>query len=215
MKAFLHIQHPLLLARLQAILSAHSIAYETVVTETFSVSNHFPDGQPTVLLMDDELFLMSRGHEKIAAPHVKILFIAKSSDRSADSFFRLMEKGVDGIIDLDFTDQVLVNALQEIASGMGYICPRFAKSLVDYFQFNKSRTAQLSEKELMVVKLLVKGETYMRIAEMLSMSINTVRFHVKNIYRKHNIHNKTLLSRYFHDLVIDAPIAIKPAYNEV
>lgn len=215
MKALLYIQHPLLLARLREIFSLQSISYETVASETFSVLHHIPDGQPTVLLMDDEHLLMSKYHEKMLAPQVKILFIAPSNDRSADNFFRLMEMGVDGIIDVFFTDQVLIHAFHEIASGMGYICPRFAKSLVDYFQLNKSRTAQLSEKELMVVKLLVKGETYMRIAEMLSMSINTVRFHVKNIYRKHNIHNKTLLSRYFYDLVIDTPIAIKPAYNEV
>jgi DNA-binding NarL/FixJ family response regulator len=126
-----------------------------------------------------------------------------------------MELGVDGIISSQFSSNTLTNALQEISQGMGYICPRFAKSLLDYFQTNKSRVSQLSQKELMVVKLLVKGETYSRIAETLNMSINTVRFHVKNIYRKHDIHNKTLLSRYFHDLVIDTPRAIKQVYNEV
>ncbi|MCX8061681.1 MAG: LuxR C-terminal-related transcriptional regulator [Anaerolineales bacterium] len=42
----------------------------------------------------------------------------------------------------------------------------------------------LSERELEVLRLLAKGTTYAEIAEQLVVSLNTVRFHIKSIYRK-------------------------------
>lgn len=42
----------------------------------------------------------------------------------------------------------------------------------------------LSERELEVLGLLAKGKTYAEIAEQLVVSLNTVRFHIKSIYRK-------------------------------
>ncbi|MEY3433401.1 MAG: hypothetical protein RL131_1337 [Bacteroidota bacterium] len=213
MKALFSIRSHFLLSRLKDTFSTQQISYETVENETISVA--FENGSSYIVLTDHQDFLSEIADLKQHGTHVKILFIVDSNDTSVERFFGLMELGVDGIISSQFSSNTLTNALQEISQGMGYICPRFAKSLLDYFQTNKSRVSQLSQKELMVVKLLVKGETYSRIAETLNMSINTVRFHVKNIYRKHDIHNKTLLSRYFHDLVIDTPRAIKQVYNEV
>jgi DNA-binding NarL/FixJ family response regulator len=213
MKALFSIHSHFLLSRLKDTFSTQQISYETVENETISMA--FENGSAYIILTDHQDFLSEIADLRQHCSLVKILFIVDSNDTSVERFFGLMELGVDGIISSQFSSNTLTNALQEISQGMGYICPRFAKSLLDYFQTNKSRVSQLSQKELMVVKLLVKGETYSRIAETLNMSINTVRFHVKNIYRKHDIHNKTLLSRYFHDLVIDTPRAIKQVYNEV
>lgn len=126
-----------------------------------------------------------------------------------------MLQEVDGIIHENFSDDILIQAVEEISKGMAFICPRVASSFKKYFQHQKNRINNLSEKELEVVKLLVRGDRYAKIADALGMSINTVRFHIKNIYRKHNIHNKTVLSRYFHDLVYNQLESIKPIYTEV
>lgn len=213
MKALLKLKASSVLAHLQAVLSSSFISFEIVEIETIITSDS--TSEPLIVITDHQDHLVDGLQRITLSSDVKTLFIVDTNETSADKFFELMEVGVDGIIDGHFSDASLLNALHEISEGMGYICPRFAKSLLEYFKFNKSRTSLLSEKELTVVRLLVKGETYMRIAEILGMSINTVRFHIKNIYRKHNIHNKTLLSRYFHDLVTDISKAIKPAYNEV
>ena len=42
----------------------------------------------------------------------------------------------------------------------------------------------LSQRELEVLQLLAEGLTYAEIAERLVVSLNTVRFHVKEIYGK-------------------------------
>ena len=46
------------------------------------------------------------------------------------------------------------------------------------------QTALLSERELEVLRNLAKGLTYEEIGRQLFLSLNTVQFHVKNIYRK-------------------------------
>ena len=49
----------------------------------------------------------------------------------------------------------------------------------------------LTERELDVLKLIVSGLKYREIAEKLFISQNTVRFHVKSIYSKLNVNNRT------------------------
>jgi LuxR family maltose regulon positive regulatory protein len=43
---------------------------------------------------------------------------------------------------------------------------------------------QLSERELEVLSYLARGLTYEEIGQQLFLSLNTVQFHVKNIYGK-------------------------------
>ena len=43
---------------------------------------------------------------------------------------------------------------------------------------------ELSDRELEVLKLLAAGQTYKEIGKGLFLSLNTVQFHVKNIYSK-------------------------------
>ena len=47
-----------------------------------------------------------------------------------------------------------------------------------------STSELLSERELEVLRYLVKGLSYEEIGRQLFLSLNTVQFHVKNIYRK-------------------------------
>ena len=48
----------------------------------------------------------------------------------------------------------------------------------------------LTEREKEVMKLLSKGLTYEKIARLLHISHETVKMHLKNIYRKLNVQNK-------------------------
>ena len=59
-------------------------------------------------------------------------------------------------------------------------------SVITDFQDDK----QLTDREIEVVELLLKGYTYRAIAERLVISENTMKYHVKNIYQKLNINSK-------------------------
>jgi LuxR family maltose regulon positive regulatory protein len=49
----------------------------------------------------------------------------------------------------------------------------------------------LSEREIEVLRLMAEGYKYKEIAEKMVVSINTVRFHTRNLYGKLNVNNRT------------------------
>ena len=49
----------------------------------------------------------------------------------------------------------------------------------------------LSEREIEVVELLAEGYSYLEISEKLMISINTVKFHIKNIFNELDVNNRT------------------------
>jgi LuxR family maltose regulon positive regulatory protein len=71
--------------------------------------------------------------------------------------------------------EVLVFARRLLAA-MPRATARSANSLVD--------ADQLSDRELDVLRLLAGGQSYKEIGERLFLSLNTVQFHIKSIYRK-------------------------------
>jgi DNA-binding CsgD family transcriptional regulator len=70
--------------------------------------------------------------------------------------------------------------------------PQIARKVIDFFQPAKKieKVSPLSDKEKEIVVGLVDGLSYKLIADRLSISIETVRFHIKNIYRKLHVHGK-------------------------
>ena len=51
-------------------------------------------------------------------------------------------------------------------------------------------TYSISEKEYQIIEYLIDGNSNQQIAEEMYISINTVRTHIKNIYRKLNINSQ-------------------------
>lgn len=50
-------------------------------------------------------------------------------------------------------------------------------------------TIRLTSRETDVLELLAAGHTYAQVSERLGVSVNTVASHVKNIYRKLEVHS--------------------------
>lgn len=55
----------------------------------------------------------------------------------------------------------------------------------------------LTSREQEVLALLAKGFLYKEIAQRLSISLDTVKKHCKNIYQKLNVRNRTEASNHF------------------
>jgi DNA-binding CsgD family transcriptional regulator len=49
----------------------------------------------------------------------------------------------------------------------------------------------LTPYEVRVLKLLAEGNSYLIAAERLGISVNTIRFHIRNIYEKLQVHSKS------------------------
>ncbi|MES0491978.1 MAG: LuxR C-terminal-related transcriptional regulator [Leptospirales bacterium] len=51
----------------------------------------------------------------------------------------------------------------------------------------------MTDKENQVLGLLVEGRTIQNAAKLLDVQFSTIHFHVKNIYKKLNVHNRAQL----------------------
>jgi DNA-binding CsgD family transcriptional regulator len=70
--------------------------------------------------------------------------------------------------------------------------PQIARKVIDYFHSDKTGqvVSPLTIKEKEIVMCLVDGMSYKMIADKENISIETVRSHIKKIYKKLHVHNK-------------------------
>lgn len=82
-------------------------------------------------------------------------------------------------------------AIMEIHGGGSYMSPSIARKVVEHFKApTKKVNAVLTEREREVIDCLLDGLSYKLIADRLSISIDTVRFRIKSIYKKLHVNSK-------------------------
>jgi len=88
----------------------------------------------------------------------------------------------------------LLECLREVLEGGAPMSPEVARRVIKLFrEFRPPERAShnLTQQETELLKLLVEGHNYKTAAAELSISINTVKFHLKNVYDKLQVHSKS------------------------
>ncbi|MGO4879745.1 MAG: response regulator [Bryobacteraceae bacterium] len=88
----------------------------------------------------------------------------------------------------------LLESLHEAAGGGSPMSPEVARRVVSLFREIRppeDAACQLTPHEIRLLKLLVEGHNYKTAAAELNLSINTIRFHMKSIYEKLQVHSKS------------------------
>jgi DNA-binding NarL/FixJ family response regulator len=151
---------------------------------------------PDVILTDIGLPGMS-GIELIAViqeilPDTPILILTvHGEDEHVCDALRL---GACGYLLKDVPPARLLEALREVHAGGAPMSPEIARRVLKMFQkFAPAGSPQtvLSPRELQVIQLLAEGHSYKGCAEQLSISLDTVRFHVRQIYDHLHVHSKS------------------------
>jgi len=117
-----------------------------------------------------------------------------------DTIFTCICCGANGYLIKDGDFIKLENTLVELSeNGGAALSPMVARRILSYFQPDprKKHAEDLSDQELQVSRLLVDGLTYQQVAEALNLSVNGVRYHVKNIYKKLHVHSRGALLKHF------------------
>lgn len=119
-----------------------------------------------------------------------------------DTIFKCICAGANGYLLKDGDLAKLESNLGSIEENGGCaLTPSVARRILSYFQpavlGNTPET--LSETELRISRLLVDGLSYQEVADALGLSINGVRYHIKNVYRKLHITSKGALFKHFRE----------------
>ena len=147
---------------------------------------------PDVVLMDIEMPGLDgiTATKKIISrwPDLKILIQTVFEDD--DKIFNAICAGASGYILKSISPARLVEAIYEVHNGGSPMSPYIASRVLKLFQqFAPSlapadENLALSTREKEIVSLMVEGKSFHVIAEKLFISYETVRTHIKRIYKK-------------------------------
>jgi DNA-binding NarL/FixJ family response regulator len=90
----------------------------------------------------------------------------------------------------------LLEAIKDANDGGSPMSSRIARQVITAFKEGKGILSQekdfdLSDREVEVLNLLAEGYNYQEIAENLYISVDTVRHHIRNIYKKLHVHSQS------------------------
>ena len=142
--------------------------------------------QPDVALMDIDLpgesGITGVNLIKEARPQTAILMYTVFEDD--EKLFRCLCAGANGYLLKTTTPAKLIDAIQEVLAGGAPMSPVIARKVLETFQHGKSNRYHLSEREIEVLQLLIKGYSAKMIGSELNIAFDTARYHLKNIYQK-------------------------------
>jgi len=157
---------------------------------------------PNIILMDIGLPGMN-GIEclkrvKEISPMVAVVMLTVFEDD--DKVFNSILAGADGYLLKKTPPIKLVELLYELHNDGVAMNPQIARRVLEMFRVKSDRDyGNLSSREIEILNELVKGYNYKQIADKLFISPETVRGHLKNIYKKLHVHSKTeALTKVFH-----------------
>lgn len=77
---------------------------------------------------------------------------------------------------------------------------RCMKQRPDSIIFREGTYDILSDKEKLIFQEMIQGTTRDAMAEMYGLSLNTIKYHIKNIYQKLNMHTRSELIAYWNEI---------------
>ncbi len=149
------------------------------------------DRTPDIVLMDISLPGMTgikaveQMKEKI--PSVEALMLTVHQDDQL--VFDSLCAGASGYLVKSTPPERIVEAVVEAMNGGAPMSTSIARMVVK--SFRKQQRADLTEREMDVLDQLCKGKSYKLIADALFISQDTVRSHIKSIYKKLEVNSKS------------------------
>lgn len=148
----------------------------------------FRQHQPDVALVDVRMPGMS-GLETTKAirhefPDARLIML--STYDGDEDIYRALQAGVRGYLLKSISGEELVKAIKTVHAGEQYLPARVAQRLAE-----RNPESNLTEREMEVLQLMSKGLSKREIGEVIGISENTVKNHVKSILHKLEVNDRT------------------------
>lgn len=136
---------------------------------------------------------------KLMNPKIKIIVVTSLVDNAVLSKAR--EVGADSLWYKDSTKDRLLEIVQETMSG-NHIFPDAPPTV----NVGLAKSTEFTKTELKVLRYLIKGLSYTRIAAEMGIEMSTVKFHVANMLQKTGFDNKLQLALAVSDVKLIASL---------
>ncbi len=153
--------------------------------------------RPDLVLMDISMPKMG-GLEalrqiKEKLPETQVVVVTVSAEDS--DLFQAIEAGARGYLLKDMTADEFLEMLEGLSRGEAAISRRTAARLLEGLSAPRreptKKGRQLTEREIELLQLVAKGLPNKAIAQALSVSENTVKYHLKKVFQKLGAQNRT------------------------
>jgi len=155
-----------------------------------------PKCQPDVVLMDIQLpdktgiECTARIKELLPSVHIVIVTVYEDSDR----IFQALQAGACGYLLKRSAPERIIAAIREAQEGGVPMTPEIAWKVIGQFRAKTTASTQvetLTSREKEVLELVMQGLENQEIADRMSVSLATIRFHLQHIYEKLHVHSRT------------------------
>ena len=181
--------HPVVCRGLAAIIQTEQGM--SVVGQAFNGAQAvqmFQKHQPDVTLMDLRMPVMT-GVEAIRAireTRPAAAFIVLTTYHGDEDIHRALKAGAQSYLLKGMSDHELLEAIRNVHAGLRYLPQPVLDSLA-----NRPPKSELTDRELQILKLIVKGMSNRQIAESLGITEPTVKWHVNILLSRLNVCDRT------------------------
>lgn len=163
----------------------------SVFPDCESALKTLPDDPPDVVLMDIELPGISgiegtrRLREKI--PEIDIIMLTVHDEN--ELIFDSLRAGACGYLLKNTPPDLLLSSIEEVFEGGSPMSSKIARMIVTSFK-QSAQTPPLTKRQKEILTKLKEGKSYRMISDDLFISENTVKCHIKKIYRTLHVHTQ-------------------------
>lgn len=195
MRIFLADDHPLLRTGLRLSLNQYNdIEISGEASDGFSAVDKIQADPPDLSLIDVDMPGISGiGVIRIlreSTPKMKILVLSSYND---EKYIRdAMRAGANGYVLKSVSTSELVRIIRCFCLGQTIISPYLVNLTLDLKEEESESTTEveLTEREREILKCIADGKSNKEISDNLFVSVETVKSHVKNLYKKLNVKNR-------------------------
>jgi DNA-binding NarL/FixJ family response regulator len=172
--------------------------FEIIATKSnpFNVLKDIEIYTPDVVLMDIEMPVTTgiEGVQKIRTLHQLLPVIMLTVFEDADNIYQAICAGASGYLLKKTDPESIAAGIRDVLNGGAPMTSSIAKKVLQIMAplptTNTAITLEnLSKREIELLTLMAKGNSYKMIAAALFISVETVRTHVKKIYKKLQVNN--------------------------
>jgi len=167
-------------------------AFRTMEEALSRVKHDLPD----IVLTDIGLPGMSgiEGIKKLKESYPELLVLVLTVYDDNEKIFDALCAGACGYLLKQTEPSELLKSLREAVTGGAPMSPEVAAKVITLFrEFRPPEKANynLTPHEIRLLKMLTEGYNYVSAAKKLGITYNTLKFHVRNIYDKLQVHSQS------------------------